>query len=244
MRSLHIDCGLNPCDTAGFDLAVSLGGDGTFLSAVRKMDQGGYRPILGINSGRLGFLSSSQLENAAKALQALLDGRYNMEPRAMLEVRGIEQCAKTKALNEFTVQKSGTSMIFLELEIDGVPVAAYWADGIIISTPTGSTAYSMSVGGSILTPLCGCFIVSPIAPHNLSLRPLVVRDSAKIVVKASARHNETTVTTTIDNYEYKVSGENKFTITRSHDNLQVVNLLDNNFYATLREKLHWGIDPR
>lgn len=247
MQSLSIDFELNANVISSFDLAISLGGDGTFLSAVRKMsatNNGRCLPIFGINSGRLGFLSSAQLSNAAEALRALIDGKYRVENRVMIDVGGISECHKATALNEFTIQKLGTSMVFVELKIDNIEVASYWADGIIISTPTGSTAYSMSVGGAILTPLSSCFIISPIAPHNLSLRPLVVPDSATISLKATTRHNEKSMLATIDNSQYDICGDDEFKITRSDDNLQVITLLDNNFYATLREKLHWGIDIR
>lgn len=247
MSALAIEFEHNPCDTKGFDMAISLGGDGTFLSAVRDMGSsvgGSYLPLFGINSGRLGFLSSAQLSGARDAFEALIAQKYNIEERAMLEIQGVDRCQKTKALNEFTVQKSGTSMIFIELKINDISVASYWADGIIVSTPTGSTAYSMSVGGAILTPGSHCFIISPIAPHNLSLRPIVVPDTSTIEVKVASRHNEKQITATIDNCEYTGQSKDCFIVTRSHDNLQVVNLLGTNFYNTLREKLHWGIDLR
>ena len=162
LRRRGLDFTFNPESPAGHDLALSFGGDGTFLSTVRKMGES-HIPILGINSGRLGFMAAVALEDISAAMDELRDGRYTIEERTLLQIEGGVQGL---AVNEFTIQKNGTAMVSVEIGIDGENVATYWADGVIVSTSTGSTAYSMSVGGAILAPGCRCLILSPIAPHN------------------------------------------------------------------------------
>ncbi|MFI3262273.1 MAG: NAD(+)/NADH kinase, partial [Rikenellaceae bacterium] len=152
---------------------ISYGGDGTFLKCVREVAEFNI-PILGINSGNLGFLLSANANNAEDAFEAISKGDFNVEVRDMLTVRG-EFDGKVKTIdgfNEFTLQKSGLSMISVEMKISNEKVTTYNADGLIISTPSGSTAYSLSVGGPIVSPECNCFIITPIAPHNLTMRPL------------------------------------------------------------------------
>lgn len=236
---------MNPTDTSDCTHAISLGGDGTFLSAVRTMGSTVRLPLLGVNSGRLGFLATVSLDRAGAALQELKDGQYSIERRSMIDVQGIESCltAHGTALNEFTIQKSGTSMIEIEMRIDGALAASYWADGVIVSTPTGSTAYSMSVSGAILVPSARCFIVSPIAPHNLSLRPLVLSDGVELVLRVSSRNGGSSIST-LDNHQYEAPSGSTYTLTKSDHWQEVINMADSNFYNTLREKLLWGVDLR
>ncbi len=251
LKHYPIDYQINPqIDQLGrFDIAVTLGGDGTFLDAVRQMglccdlSSQSYLPLLGINIGRLGFLATISMEECRDAFDALLSNKYTIEERTMLKINGIEPVQARYAINEFTVQKHGVSMIETQITIDGVEVATYWADGVIISTPTGSTAYSMSVGGSILTPQSPCFIISPVAPHNLSLRPLVVHDTATIELRVRSRFDEG-ITVTVDNSSYSALNEQNFTIQKSDNKLKIINIGNTNFYNTLRQKLHWGVDLR
>lgn len=233
---------LNPQMPQGCDVALSFGGDGTFLSSIRRLGCCDI-PILGINSGRLGFMAAVALDDSALALDELLAGRYSIEERTMLAVGLVDGEAKGVAVNEFTVQKRGTSMISISILIDGEWVASYWADGAIISTSTGSTAYSMSVGGAILAPGCRSFVISPIAPHNLNIRPLVVPDSSRIELVATPRFGEE-FTATIDNREFTASAGERFILGRAPRMLRIVRLENHSFYKTLREKLLWGVDAR
>lgn len=234
-----------PQDTQCCTHAISFGGDGTFLSAVRKMGRTKRLPLMGINSGRLGFLATVSLDDTARAIQKLIKGDYKTEYRSMLDVSG--SCSagtlRATALNEFTLQKKGTAMVKIELSIHGALVASYWADGVILSTPTGSTAYSMSVSGSILAPDCNCMIISPIAPHNLSLRPLVISDSAQVSLKISSRMDDDSICT-VDNREFDAPSGSVYEIVKSEHSQDVIVFDDNNFYDTLREKLLWGVDLR
>lgn len=228
---------LNPCQCAGFDMAISFGGDGTFLSTVRRT-LGLDLPILGINNGRLGFLADTPLENAVAAITAVIEGRYALQSRTLLNASGLGE-----ALNEFTIQKRTTAMVHVTVSVDGESVAAYWADGVIVSTPTGSTAYALSTSGAILAPDSHCFIVSPIAPHNLGIRPLVVSDESLISITVRTR-NIPSATATVDNKEKEAFSGETFDIKRSTHSVKVVKLEHISFYKTLREKLQWGVDPR
>lgn len=247
-RSLGVEYVVNPerIDGQQFDFAASLGGDGTFLDAVRYIgasECADNLPIIGINSGRLGFLATINVEECETAFKALLSGDYKTEERSMIEVKGIDGATSDIALNEVTIQRQGVSMIEVEIKIDEVRVASYWADGVIVSTPTGSTAYSMSVGGAILAPGARCFIISPVGAHNLSLRPLVVPDTAKIEITTHSR-DERGAVATIDNSQYNSTEGQTINLTRSCKTLKIININDTNFYNTLRQKLYWGIDIR
>lgn len=230
---------LNPESSAGYDLALSFGGDGTFLSAVRKMGACQI-PILGINSGRLGFMAAVAADEIGPAMDKLHEGRYSVEERTLLAVEG---GATGRAVNEFTIQKEGMSMISVEIGIDGGNVATYWADGVIVSTSTGSTAYSMSVGGAIVAPGCRCWILSPIAPHNLNIRPLVVPDTSVVTLRVTTRNGGEAIAT-IDNREQRVANGTGFTLSRAKQVLRVIRPEGNSFYRTLRDKLLWGVDAR
>lgn len=231
---------LNPTQVTGVDFICSFGGDGTFLSTVRSVGTAHGVPFLGINSGRLGFMAAMALDDLADTLDKLEDGNYTVEQRTLLEVAG--QVAGT-AVNEFTIQKSGTGMISVEIELDGEPLATYWADGVIVSTSMGSTAYSLSVGGAILAPGSHCFILSPIAPHNLNIRPLVVSDRSRLAFRIATRGDET-ATATLDNAEHAVASGSAFEVGRSAQVLRVVRPAGGSFYQALRKKLYWGVDLR
>ncbi|MDE5944998.1 MAG: NAD(+)/NADH kinase [Rikenella sp.] len=241
LRRRGLSFSLNPPSGAGYDLALSFGGDGTFLSAVRKMGQESSIPILGINSGRLGFMASVAMEEIGEALDELREGRYRVEERTLLAVRG--DGSEGIAVNEFTVQKAGTAMVSVEIGIDGECVATYWADGVIVSTSTGSTAYSMSVGGAILAPGCRCLILSPIAPHNLNIRPLVIPDTSVVTLRVRTRDGRGAIAT-IDNRETAVADGATFRLAQADHRLRVVRPAGNSFYKALRNKLLWGVDAR
>ncbi len=233
-----------------YSVAVTIGGDGTLLNTVRQIVNStrslASLPILGINSGRLGFLTKIQIPQWEESIDRLLKVQYNIDERKLLEINGIGFNEKHFALNEFTLQRNGFSIIEIELKIDNVEVARFFADGIIVATPTGSTAYSMSVGGAILSPDNESFIIAPVATHNLSLRPIVISNNSSVEITARSR-NENGVVMTSDNLEGHVAKELKFTIKQADKSLKLIsfdNKCSPQFYQTLRDKLNWGVDVR
>lgn len=222
---------------------LSIGGDGTFLDAARFIKDKGV-PIIGINLGRLGFLAYVSVADSIGALEQLVSGSYTLEQRSLLSVSGacFNSDHSSFALNEVTVQRKGSSLIEIEVKIDGMLLSSYWSDGLIIATPTGSTAYSMSVGGPIVSPDSANLIISPIAPHNLSIRSIVIPDSSIISVKVNTRKDSAMIT--LDNQMFDIESGTEFTVQKSTFTIQLVKLSDSNFYKTLRNKLFWGLDPR
>lgn len=225
--------------TEDTSFVVSYGGDGTFLHSI-EMLRGRDIPILGINSGRLGFLASVPREGAEEAIEALINGDYTIEERPLIEI--ISNGHTSFAFNEFTLQKSTLSMINVKLMVNGEYVANYMSDGLIVSSPSGSTAYSMSVGGAIIAPDCNCFIVNPIAPHNLNMRPIIISDQS--VLELSAVSRESGVLATMDNRWSNVENGAHFVVKKSLYHIRLVKLKNTSFYKTIREKLMWGIDAR
>lgn len=236
-EGLGAQCSVNPPECDSIDVAVSFGGDGTFLSIARKVGARNV-PILGINNGRLGFLAAGPLEGAFEAIEKVIKGEFEIEERAMIEVAGLGSC-----LNEFSIQKQGSAMVNIAIMVDKNLPYSFWADGVIVSTPTGSTAYSLSVGGAIVAPDCDCFIISPIAPHNLNVRPLVVGGGAKIVVSVNTRDGAA-ATSNLDNRQFHAKNGAIFELSKSERKLHIVRLEGESFYKTLRDKLSWAIDPR
>lgn len=224
-------------------IIISYGGDGTLLSAVRLLG-GKCNPILGINSGRLGFLATVSQEDAVKALDALVAGEFTTEKRALLQVEGDieDEVSFHLAFNEFSVQRRHMGMIGTKVEIDGRVVANYWSDGVIVASPTGSTAYSLSAGGPILAPECHCMVLTPIAPHNLTMRPLVVPDSCSIRLTIDTRDPQAVAA--IDNENFTIRNNSSFTITRAKEEVFLVKLQNISFYDTLKNKMMWGLDGR
>lgn len=224
-------------------IAVSYGGDGTLLDCVR-MTGGAPVAVLGINSGKLGFLANVPTEGIGQAFEDLAAGRYTTERRPMIQVRG--NFPKTPkypyAFNEFSLQRGGAGMIAVETYVDGEMVATYWGDGAMVSTPGGSTAYSLSVGGPVLVPGCDCFVISPIAPHNLTMRPIVVPNRSEIVMRVRSRHDAPYAT--FDNQTYPVADGAAFTIKKAKNSTILVKLQNISFYETLRNKMMWGIERR
>jgi NAD+ kinase len=224
------------------DMLLSVGGDGTFLSA-SKLVGGRDIPVMGVNTGRLGFLSENRASDVAGAILA---GDYTVESRAMLKAQTVtanpEIDAWPYALNEFTVHRSGAAMLGVQVSVDGVRLPTYWADGLIVSTSSGSTAYSLSSGGPIVLPESKVLIITPIAPHNLNVRPLVVPDTAEIKLKMDSRDPE--VIFTADNRTSSVSADTEITIGVAQFSLKRVRLKKSNFINALTEKLFWGEDVR
>ena len=228
----------------GIDCMISIGGDGTLLdtlSFVRHYDI----PVMGINTGRLGFLSSVGKEDFELALDALQHRTYAADKRSLLCLHSDKPLFGEVhyALNDFTIHKKDVNaMIVIHTYINGEFLNSYWADGLIIATPTGSTAYSMSCGGPILLPNSGSFVITPVAPHNLSLRPVVVPDTSVISFEVEGRTDQ--FLCTLDSRTETIDANTKLAIKKSESGITLVRLNDNNFLRTLSNKLMWGADKR
>lgn len=227
----------------GADMVLSYGGDGTFLECVRRVGERGL-PILGINSGRLGFLANVPMEGVEEAFTLISAGNYQVESRLLLQAEGTfgEAPDFPFAFNEFSLHRGGAEMIGVGVEVDGEPIATIWGDGVLVATPSGSTAYALSVGGPVIAPECDCLIVAPIAPHNLSMRPVVVPAASRITLRVHSRRENPYAT--LDNRTFPASDGATFTLRRAGIATRLVRLLGHSFYTTLQEKMAWGIDKR
>jgi NAD+ kinase len=225
------------------DYMFSIGGDGTFLDSVLIVRDCGI-PIIGINTGRLGFLANVLPEETEAALDALLAEDFVIERRilAQLVCNEPDITGFNYALNEVSIQKQFSSMITIHTYLNECYLNSYWADGLIISTPTGSTAYSLSVGGPIISPESNTFIISPLASHNLTIRPVVVPDTAVIRLKVDAPEHQ--VKLTLDSRSALHPTGTEIMIKKADFTIKTVRLKNNTFYDTLRNKLMWGIDKR
>lgn len=226
------------------EMLLSLGGDGTLLDSVAMVGRAGI-PVLGINLGRLGFLSSVPLEGTDAALEAIATGRYTLEERALLQVEGAEDLLGDRnfALNEVSLHKrDSSSMISVHATVGDQFLNTYWADGLIVATPTGSTAYSLSCGGPLLDPRCDSLVITPIAPHNLNVRPFVVPDRYPIRLVAEARGGKTLLN--LDSRGVTLDAGTELTVARAPFAVQLVHLEGHDFMNTLRTKLMWGLDLR
>ena len=231
---------------SSFDMLISIGGDGTILRAATLVRDSGI-PILGINAGRLGFLASVQKENIASFMQFVIDRKYTISKRTLLSLnctppnKSIDEI--NFAMNEITVsRKDTTSMITIDTYLNEEYLNSYWADGLIISTPTGSTGYSLSCGGPILTPDVKSLVITPIAPHNLTARPLVVPDETEIRLKVSGRDEYYLVS--LDSRVTSVKNESVLTLKKTPFQINMVEIPEETFLKTLRNKLLWGEDKR
>lgn len=234
----------------GTDLVMSVGGDGTFLSAARCVGASGV-PILGVNLGRLGFLSEYSPEEACGAL---LSGAWYLEDRELLEteVDGslsenpvLSASAETFCpftLNEVSVHRSGAALLGVDVTIDGHPLPTYWADGLLVATSSGSTAYSLSVGGPICAPEAKVLIIAPIAPHNLNARPLVVPDTTRVGI--SMRSRDESVMLSMDNRNHLIQPSATLAVKVAQFSLKRVRLKNTSFIKALTTKLFWGEDIR
>lgn len=221
-------------------IMVCYGGDGTLLEGVHRLD-GADIPVVGINGGHLGFLALAPRENIKEVFDGLASGNLHLEQREMLCVEGLAE-EKLYALNEVAVQRLGASMISIDATIDNNPVATYNGDGIIISTPTGSTAYSLSAGGPILAPSCHSFLLTPLAPHNLTMRPIVMPDSSEVTLHINTRNNEASIS--VDNRTFKVSNDTILTIKKAKRYIRLAVPHNISFFDSLRNKMMWGVDIR
>ena len=229
-----------------FDLLISIGGDGTILKAITFVKDLSI-PIVGVNTGRLGFLAKIQIENIEQVIEEIILKNYSVSERTLIEVSTSEtnqQLSKLNfALNEITLsRKNTTSMISIDTKLDNKHLNSYWADGLIISTPTGSTGYSLSCGGPIIMPEAENLIINPIAPHNLNARPLIIPDSTEIKIKVNGRENEFLIS--LDSRITTLSNSNEVIIKKSPFKIKMIELENESFLITLREKLMWGKDKR
>lgn len=228
-----------------FDFMLTVGGDGTFLRAITFIRDLNI-PILGINIGRLGFLATVQKDHIEEAIDDLISKNYEIDERSLLSVktdRPNELGDLNFALNEITLsRKNTTSMVTIDTYLDKEYLTSYWADGLIIATPTGSTGYSLSCGGPILPPNTQSLVLTPIAPHNLNARPLVVPDGTHINLSTEAREDE--VLLSLDSRTTSIESRSKITIKKADFSIKTVQLKDHTFFKTLREKLLWGEDKR
>jgi NAD+ kinase len=225
------------------ELMVSIGGDGTFLESIPYVIRHDI-PVIGINSGRLGFLAYISKEEITKAFDAIFAGNYDLESRTMIHFlspaglfSGLDY-----ALNEITIHKSDSSLITIDAYVNDEFLNTYWTDGLIISTPTGSTAYSLSVAGPVVVPGSGNFIIAPIASHNLTVRPLIIPDDTVITLKVNSRSGKFFVTA--DNRTILNESETTFRLGKAACTLKMLRLPETSFYRTLRNKLMWGEDKR
>lgn len=226
------------------DLALSIGGDGTFLNTAARIGRKQI-PVLGINTGRLGFLADIPSEDIMLALKAILSSQYFIEERSLIHVEILDGTVLEYpyALNEVSVLKQdSSSMISINASVNGEMVHTYQADGLVVSTPTGSTAYSMSVGGPLVVPQAQNFILSPVASHSLTVRPLIVPDSWTIDLEVHSRSHSFLMA--LDGRSIVLEQKTKLRITKADYTVKIIKQLNHTFFDTLKNKLLWGVDKR
>lgn len=226
------------------DLVLSVGGDGTFLATALMVKDLGI-PVAGVNTGRMGFLANIPADDLAHSVDMLCNNKFKRIDRSLLEITKPEDLLgeyPSMALNEITIQKADFSMITINVFVDEIFLSTYWCDGLIVSTATGSTAYNLSVGGPILSPEDESIIISPIAPHNLNIRPIILSGDSRFRMVVEGRSCE--YLATCDFRSKRLSFSNEILIERAPVKLQTVMLEGTDFYSTLRNKLMWGVDKR
>ena len=234
------------CLKDNFDYLISIGGDGTILRAATFVRNYNL-PIIGINAGRLGFLATIQEENIEKLLTRVVANDFSISKRTLVSLHAHPENIDLEdinfALNEITVsRKDTTSMITIETYINNEYLNSYWADGLIISTRTGSTGYSLSCGGPVIMPTSNCFVITPIAPHNLTARPLIIPDDSELTLKIKGREEQYLVS--LDSRITSVSNETTLTVKKSDFYISIIEFPEEGFLRTIRKKLLWGEDKR
>ncbi|WP_313806558.1 NAD kinase [Flavobacterium sp.] len=229
-----------------FDFFISIGGDGTMLRAATFVKSKNI-PIVGINAGRLGFLANVQQDAIESLLPNLFENNYKLSQRSLLSLECYPDPCDifdlNFALNEITVsRKNTTSMITIETWLNGEYLTSFWADGLIISTPTGSTGYNLSCGGPVITPESNCLVITPMAPHNLNVRPLIISDETEIKLKVSGREPQFLLS--LDSGTKTIDNENEVHIKKAPFTINMVEFPNETFLKTLRNKLLWGEDKR
>jgi NAD+ kinase len=253
LEFLKAEAGIDPGRTAefssakelnGVDFFLSIGGDGTFLEAITFVRDSAI-PMVGINSGRLGFLADIAQSELEFSIEQLFAGKFIIQPRSLIKVENEYGLFSgfPYALNEFTVHKQDSSqMITVHVEVGGDLLNTYWADGLIVSTPTGTTAYSLSVGGPIITPDSANFVIAPIAPHNLAVRPVVIPDAEEVSLWVEGRGGR--YMASLDSRSEPFDTAMVWKIRKSDFIINVLKFENQSFYETLRKKLLWGADKR
>ncbi len=227
-----------------YDFIISIGGDGTLLETITHVGKS-EKPILGVNTGRLGFLATTNKELISEAIECIENNNFEIDSRMMLKVESSDPLFKefNYGLNEVTVLKQDTSsMITVQTYIDNEFLNTYWADGLIISTPTGSTGYSLSCGGPVVMPHSNNLVLTPVSPHNLSVRPLVVSDSCTISLEVASRSNYFMVS--LDSRSRIIKSGQKLEIKKEDFEAKLIKFDGYSFVDTLRQKLNWGLDVR
>jgi len=231
-------------DLSEFDFILSLGGDGTMLDTV-TYSAASETPIVGINLGRLGFLATTPRDEIEETVELLYEGAYTLESRSLIHVDsnlGLFEPFNF-GLNEFTIVKKETSsMIRVNTYVDGDFLNSYWADGLIVSTPTGSTGYSLSCGGPLVHPKLKNFIITPVSPHNLNVRPIIVSDTSEITFKIEGRSKQFMVS--LDSRSSSVDDKVEISVKREGFEANLVQFKKKSYFDTLRHKLNWGVDAR
>lgn len=226
------------------DVFLSIGGDGTLLESITHIGSN-QTPILGVNTGRLGFLATTSKEEIEVALTKVLKGAFTLDKRALLRLESNKKLfgRLNFALNDFTiVKKDSSSMITVHTYIDGEFLNSYWADGLIVSTPTGSTGYSLSCGGPLVFPRSGNFILTPVSPHNLTVRPIVVSDDSELSFEVEGRNKKFLVS--MDSRIAVVDESVKLKVVKERFKANLIRLEGQHYFKTLRQKLNWGLDIR
>ena len=227
------------------DLMLSIGGDGTILDAVPFLGDSGI-PVLGINMGRLGFISSVAKDEIGKALEEILQGEYATEQRSLLELvapQGVFRGSVNYALNEINIIRNPEhSLLAIKVFVNDVFLNTYWGDGILMATPTGSTAYSLSAGGPILTPDSKNFVITPIAAHNLTVRPIVIPDDSVVRIQVEGREKKFVFS--MDSRVCALDTSVELVVRKAGFNIHTVRMADTDFFSTIRNKLSWGKDNR
>jgi NAD+ kinase len=239
----------------GCDYLFSIGGDGTLLSSVQfvhSSDPQSFPPILGINFGHLGFLTTVGKENLTTMVEDLLEGRFSLERRTLLKIESKTWEDEHFALNEvFLHRPEGSSLLRTQVYVNGDYVATYAGDGVIVATPTGSTAYSLSCGGPILTPDSGCFVITPIGAHTLTLRPIIVPDSARLRLLTvptthhdGVAHADEQITLGMDSRRLTLTTQAELMLQRAPFAISLIRMNTQNFFSAIRDKLMWGTEVR
>lgn len=233
-------------DTTGEQPAESVmvcyGGDGTLLEGIQRLGNKSI-PVAGINFGHLGFLTTATREGVDTLFDDIARGQLLTQPRTLLRIEGVGDGTRPLlALNEVAVQRLEASMVKVIARVDGQTVAQYNGDGVIVATPTGSTAYSLSAGGPILSPSCACFVISPLASHNFGIRPVVIPDSSRIELRIHSRRGPAQLS--VDNRTYRIGDGDAIAITRAEERILLAVPHNISFYETLHSKMMWDVDIR
>lgn len=234
----------NKAEMSHLDFMISIGGDGTLLDTVCQVGSLEI-PILGLNTGRLGFLATVATDAIEEAIHFLAEGNFQLESRTLISLESNKSLfgRNNFALNEFTIHKRDTSsMITVHTYIDGKYLNSYWADGLIIATPTGSTGYSLSCGGPLISPEAKNLVITPVSPHNLNVRPIIVSDESEISFSIEGRSEKFLIS--LDSRSTSISSEVKLLVKKEVFDAKLIKLPNYHFFDTLREKLNWGFDMR